>query len=348
VPDELRTHLRRHAAAAGVRGRQPVYCSTVLSDGELRIRLSRISDAADLTGCASELVESGLWHRDGEGFIIVEYLGQQRSREQVLRDREANRKRQDDYRERGRRHRGGDHSLCTKSSPHWTRNAVTNGVSNGAQSNPIQSNPQRLERIGEESAEISASALGRVRPASAQDGPHIFADLDFTGFCAFCQLPKSNRLHQKADALQDTAAELARLGAATYVLTKNEVDYADGPMLDATAHFADWTLETQHTGHRNKQPVLTWAEMRFPAINLDDGTMPDEFFDSMKDRIDDLVTSTIRGANKPSDYEFNTWEPLGVAITRGDNHDLTPTIHLIVGLAPQITQVVAAGLAAAA
>ncbi|MDP1879091.1 MAG: hypothetical protein Q8M17_16200 [Actinomycetota bacterium] len=167
-----------------------VYCATALTDGELRIRLARISDSPDPDAAAAELVAAGLWERAADGFVVVGYLDQQRSRERVERDREANRKRQDDYRERGRLHASGDHSICTKSCPSKGRNGVTNGVSNGPQSSPLRSK-ERRERKGEPDVALGRSADS---PDIAERGHGFDGDAD-TPSCNTCGLPKGNGRH---------------------------------------------------------------------------------------------------------------------------------------------------------
>lgn len=147
-----------------------VYCSTVLSDGDIGIRLARISDTPDADAAVAELVAAELWEAMPGGFYrIVGYLADQRSRERVLRDRAASRKRKADYDERGRRHAAGDHTICTKTCPkrgsgNDVTNSVPNGVSNPAQSNPIQSEGKGLDW------ERSNAPDSALRPAA--DRPH--------------------------------------------------------------------------------------------------------------------------------------------------------------------------------
>lgn len=72
-------------------------------------------------GQADALVAAGLWDRDGENFIIHDYLNYNRTAEQVKSDRDRNAQRQERYRDR--------HADDT--------NAVSNGASNGVTNEPV-------------------------------------------------------------------------------------------------------------------------------------------------------------------------------------------------------------------
>ncbi|MDO8308144.1 MAG: hypothetical protein Q7V58_07285 [Actinomycetota bacterium] len=51
-----------------------VYCATALTDGELAVRLSRISDAEDPAALARELATAGVWEETSTGWRILDYL----------------------------------------------------------------------------------------------------------------------------------------------------------------------------------------------------------------------------------------------------------------------------------
>lgn len=124
-----------------------VHCATGLSDGHIRVRLTRISDADDPDACAQELLASGVWRKTADGYEIVDYLQHQQSAETVQSKRADARLRA----ERSRRHNRGDHSICIKGrfcpdgalSPR-SRARHKNGAHDVR--SPIQSNPILTDR----------------------------------------------------------------------------------------------------------------------------------------------------------------------------------------------------------
>lgn len=148
-----------------------VYCATALTDGEIRVRLARFSDADDVEACADELVGAGLWHRDGEVYRVDDYLDHQQSASEVERKRAYARQRAD----RSRRHRRGDHSLCTSKrycpdAPVSDASRVTHAHVTRDVRTPIQSNPIRIG-LDKESAGALAPQ-GATTPAQTAKSPN--------------------------------------------------------------------------------------------------------------------------------------------------------------------------------
>ncbi len=198
-----------------------VHCVTALTDGVVLMRLSRVSDSPEPDMSAAELVDKGFWHPIDGGYRIVNYLasegGHQRSAEQVERDRQANRRRQDDYRDRARRHSAGDHSACTKACP-AVRNSVSNGVTDSVSNAPLSQSDSALldAKQREKSREAESDvALGRstdsprrieiavIRTVDGRaykiddnsDQHQFITRLDLPGVCEHCELPEPHFLH---------------------------------------------------------------------------------------------------------------------------------------------------------
>ncbi len=149
-----------------------VYCATALTDGEIRVRLTRFSDCDDVDACADELVQAGLWEDNLDSYRVLDYLDHQQSAAEVERKRADARRRA----ERSRRHKRGDHSLCTKSdfcpdgavspSSHARHTNGARDVRSPYQSNPILTDPDQRE--GEGKDKDGARAI-------APDGAHALA-----------------------------------------------------------------------------------------------------------------------------------------------------------------------------
>jgi hypothetical protein len=91
------------------------YCAQQLTDGFIAdYMLRKITDEPEPEAAAQALVDGGLWERttDGRdaGWRVVAYLETQTSREDV----EKARKLSAETTARNRRHKAGDHSMCTK------------------------------------------------------------------------------------------------------------------------------------------------------------------------------------------------------------------------------------------
>ena len=153
-----------------------VYCATALTDGLIRVRLARFSDADDVEACALELIDAGLWARNGSHYLVVDYLDHQQKAEDVERKRAEARRRQ----ERSRRHKRGDHSMCTKgrycphgadSDPsHVSHAHVTRDVRT-----PILPDPSQREGQGKDKDGATALAPKGAH-ASAPDTPSPMHD----------------------------------------------------------------------------------------------------------------------------------------------------------------------------
>lgn len=83
------------------------YCAYKMTDGRITrseaVRIAAMFGMTDpdrVTQAISELVTAKLWTEDLHGYSLVGWLDQNRSRKQVLQDREKNRKKQAAYRRR--------------------------------------------------------------------------------------------------------------------------------------------------------------------------------------------------------------------------------------------------------
>lgn len=174
-----------------------VHCATVLSDGEIRIRLARITDAEDPDECASELVQAGLWSRDGNHYRILNYLrsegGHQRSAEEKRKADESHARRQAEYEERGRRHASGDHRTCTSKCPQAGQHLRSPDASGDASSDVLVPSPVLSDKKGGQD-KGKGSADGALERAPAEpddeevDEKHLFTD-------SCCELPATATVH---------------------------------------------------------------------------------------------------------------------------------------------------------
>lgn len=160
-----------------------VYCATALTDGEIRVRLTRFSDCDDVDACADELVQAGLWEDNRDSYRVLDYLDHQQSAAEVERKRADARRRA----ERSRRHRRGDHSLCTKSdfcpdgavspSSHARHTNGARDVRSPYQSNPILTDPDQREGEGKDKDGATASAPDGATASALQIDPGDLFDL---------------------------------------------------------------------------------------------------------------------------------------------------------------------------
>ena len=82
------------------------YASRYLTDGYIPlVQVRKLADLENAAELAERLVESGLWARMDDGYMIHDYLEYNPSRLQVLAAREANARRQEQWRQS---HRQGD------------------------------------------------------------------------------------------------------------------------------------------------------------------------------------------------------------------------------------------------
>lgn len=91
-----------------------LWCNRHNTDGHLpAAALARLTDQRRPRDAAAQLVIAGLWEQStapADGWLLVGFLDDQPSKEDVLRSRDAARVRQ----QRSRQHKVGDHSLCEK------------------------------------------------------------------------------------------------------------------------------------------------------------------------------------------------------------------------------------------
>lgn len=102
------------------------YSADQLTDGILRPHevqmLGAMLGLTDWRGIADGLIELGLFERQGDNYIIHDYLKYNPTKEQVIADREANATRQAEFQAKKRRE---------QATGNEDTNAVNNGVSNG-------------------------------------------------------------------------------------------------------------------------------------------------------------------------------------------------------------------------
>lgn len=146
-----------------------VYSSRLLSDGILPADLSTFTKHPQAAEGALRLMSCRYWQVHAKGYEIVDYLKTHRSAEQVTKDRERNRVKQ----QRARMHREGDHSLCVPSYCSKAReqgsnrvtNPVTNRVSNRVPSPPLPGEGKLEDdrAPAEARAAVNEEGLRRVR-----------------------------------------------------------------------------------------------------------------------------------------------------------------------------------------
>jgi hypothetical protein len=315
-----------------------VHCATALTDGEIRVRLPRLSDAEDVEALADELVAAGYWQRTDYGYGIGDYLKHNRTRDSIIASRDSNRQRQEDYRERGRRHRAGDHSLCTSRCPDKD---VTRYVTRDVTAPLPHLTSPNLREVREVRGGDSADGALERAPASPPETEipsqaHVIADLDYTDYCAWCELPRRNRHHQKAPApVEEASRRLHLLGASRYAVTQ-----AWDECWDTEATFDGWRLKVEHSSTgKPADAVMTFAEIVIPGV--DTAGIADDDWPAIHAALDALVTERIPGARPPSEYEFgDEGDLLAVSVYR--DGDMTSLLPDVVALVPEIVAVIAA------
>lgn len=169
-----------------------VYCATVLTDGEVRVRLPRITDADTPEALAQELVDAGMWEATADGYRLTDYLLHNRPRTEVELSKAASRERK----ERSRLHKLGNHSMCLRGrycpDGQVTRDKTSDGTqdktSDETPSNPTLSSPRSGRGRGNAEIESEDSTL-----ALPKELLHDY--LDAGGTCGICGYPKPNRRH---------------------------------------------------------------------------------------------------------------------------------------------------------
>lgn len=240
------------------------HCTRNLTDGVIDVPLAMITDHDDAQAGVEHLIDAGMLERIDDGLVISEdWWKNQRSREQVEKYRTENRKRYEAYKDRGARHKLGDHRTCTSKCPQAGKdlrsdaekaddpdevdqspNAVSNAVSNGGLSISSPS-PTRKGGEGEKEIQTGSDEIALRRDlASPVTGPllakriagvHVFFDPDRIGSCAFCNQPEKARgtKHQYRDvpdAVLERARDMSRAGLCVYLSQDPD-------------HLSEWTLE---------------------------------------------------------------------------------------------------------
>ncbi|WP_053207359.1 hypothetical protein [Jiangella muralis] len=101
------------------------------TDGEIPGHmLGKVTDEPDAGSAVERLVAAGLWMETGDGWRIANFTRDQRSKADVERDREFWRQ----SKVRTRRHKAGDHSLCT--NPRYCNHVSTRTPGGNLAENP--------------------------------------------------------------------------------------------------------------------------------------------------------------------------------------------------------------------
>lgn len=145
-----------------------VYSNRHGNDGRFRRSLvARMTDAEDWPDLVDELVKRDVWADVGDNLLQIDWSAWGQEPADAVRERrEANAKVNREYRERGKRHRAGDHSMCTDSCPAVreqsrdpSRETSRDGSRDLYPSRPLLSRPKETgERGGRTPAGRSARA----------------------------------------------------------------------------------------------------------------------------------------------------------------------------------------------
>lgn len=134
VDDKIHSHkkrLRAGMAAMGLWTTAGSWCSDHLTDGFVPDYVCATFDP-DYELLANRLVQVGFWEPeeyDGDkGWRFHQWLEHQPSREQVLAERAATAKRQQEFRERAKQKRIQGRNAVSNAVSHAVSNAVSNGL----------------------------------------------------------------------------------------------------------------------------------------------------------------------------------------------------------------------------
>jgi len=170
-----------------------VFGNRLLLDGRIpRVQLRRLTDSEDAEDDLAELLSAEVVTEDGD--VLVIDWKDQRTREEVLAQREYNAEKNRRYRVRRDKHKRGDHCDC---DPRYCTAAVTgNATSNETgvvtDTRPV---PSRPKDRGQGPA-AGGSADATPRPPSEV---HAYLD-DGSGLsCDECNLPAEHPTHAIAD-----------------------------------------------------------------------------------------------------------------------------------------------------
>lgn len=127
------------------------YCGKYLTDGFIpAAQVKRLADVDDPDGLAQRLVEVGLWEPVDGGFRVHDYLDWNPSAAKVKVEREANARRQAEWRERNR---GDDGRFESNGVTNGVTDGVTNGVTNTTPSRTRPVPSSRTEEVPSEPAQ---------------------------------------------------------------------------------------------------------------------------------------------------------------------------------------------------
>lgn len=143
-------------------------------DGAIpRAALSRLTTEPDPEASAAALVSAGIWETTDEGWQLVWLLDDQPKAADVQRERAEAKERMRGVRDRERRHKRGDHSLCDPArcwvlrSP--ARSPERSSARSGSPSPPVPSRPKGGGGTGEGQAGVAGSADALTGSAPAPD-----------------------------------------------------------------------------------------------------------------------------------------------------------------------------------
>lgn len=181
------------------------------SDGYIRTRLAKLIDSPDPALLAAELVAQGFWEVTDDGYYCVNYLQHNLSADMVDMAREGARERK----ERSRRHKLGDHSMCivgrycpdgqvepnTRSKDsHVTRDGTRDGTHDRTlrQDNTKQDNSRSVSIGSKDGATPNAPNGALVVAPEMIEWPHPHLITKSSPKCRICDKEKSAK-HFDAD-----------------------------------------------------------------------------------------------------------------------------------------------------
>lgn len=377
VPDEL--PMRMIAAGVSIPARWTyvvlgTYTARFLKDGLVDVPLSLLSDDEGAEGHVDELVDAGFVERVEGGLLLPYFLDHNKDAAAMGKMRDAARLRK----RRWELHQGNDHSLCTDRctvrKPHdagdhsrctseWcdalgnVPENVPGTLRNASLYDTDYDIDQRRDVVvggkGQGSSDGRA-ALARVEPASdLESRAHVCIDVDFTAYCAACDLGRSNRVHQKVPAkISASAVQLHRAGVTKIRIT--EV-HDSGETIDGEALFDDCELALQWSRSPRETDddlQLTWIEARLPAdLGWD---IPGDWVD-IRQEMDAACARLCHGVQPITDHEpeFDTVThryciPLAARDERGLRFDLTDVITDALSIIPAVVAILRAAEAEAA
>ena len=149
-----------------------VYGNRHGNDGRFRRQLvARMTDADDWPDLVDELLALGVWNDEANGYLSIDWPAwAQEPADAVRGRREANAERQRIYRERGTRHRNGDHSMCTDRCRARNTSQPTshNALRDDTPSRPLPSRPE-----GEGGGDGKRGQTATPRSAGAPHGATV-------------------------------------------------------------------------------------------------------------------------------------------------------------------------------